>query len=62
MIFVAFGGDNNSILLVKLLEELTSTSQTTLSTPELMFVDYLINSDILKLLSEFSFCLKKVLE
>ena len=62
MIFVAFGGNYNLTLEVKLLEWLTSTSQSTLLTPELMFVDCLTNSDILKLLSEFLFCLMKILE
>ena len=60
MIFVAFEENDNSTLLIKLLKQLTSTSQSTLSIPELMFVDCLTNSDILKLLSEFLFCLKKV--
>ena len=55
-------GNYNSTLQVKLLEWLTSTSQSTLLTPELMFVDCLTNSDILKLLSEFLFCLMKILE
>ena len=41
---------------------LASTSQSTLSTPELTFVDFIINFDILRLLSEFLFCLKKVLD
>ena len=62
MIFVAFGGDDNLTLLVKLLEWLTSMGQSTLSTPELISGDRLINSDILKTLCVFSFCLKKDLE
>ena len=55
MIFVAFGGNDNLTLLVKLLEWLTPMGQSTLSTPELISGDRLINSDILRTLCAFPF-------